>query len=170
MFFASNTSRTNAITRHKGDKNGSNITNPGSDNPSKKTKLNPSGETDENGGPGTDRTKKITVLEDKSLRILDPVGKFSISDILNKAKEDPKRFALKIPQGKKYIKLKENCRFCLPFMLGESCESTRCGFHLFINDVLKENDEPLPFFKDWLKTNEEFVRLSEKAANLAAFN
>lgn len=123
-----------------------------------------------------DRTKKssdnkLSTPPDPSLKILVPAGKFSIGDLLEKHKADPVSFTPKTPPGKqKYLNLKPNCRFCFRFLLGETCNSqTKCGYHLYVSDLLRENKEPLTFFKTWLESKQDFVKLSDSAASLPSF-
>ena len=103
------------------------------------------------------------VIANTGTHILNPVSPHSISSLLERHKADTKEMTPAIPTGKNFKGFNAHCRFCLPFLLGQSCEKKDCGYHLFVSSSMRGDHSDWSFFRQWIRNTNNKTCLTDKA-------
>jgi hypothetical protein len=139
--------------------------------PSNKRKNPPASDNEQRilGSPGGGKPRPGGALQKPeqaphNQHILQPVSPLSINDLLEKAKEQRTKFLCKLPTGKTVRGIRPNCKFCLPYLLGNRCTSNDCGYHLALDSRMLANAKDWSFFRTYVKQLDQFVQFSDDAA------
>ena len=103
------------------------------------------------------------VIANIGTHILNPVSPHSISSLLQRHKDNTKEMTPAIPTGKNFKGFNAHCRFCLPFLLGQSCEKKDCGYHLFVSSSMRGDHTDWSFFRQWIRDTDNQTCLTDKA-------